>query len=149
MTALPYLPKPWASVAYFLLLLAALTLFMGRSYEALRPGLLLRVVPDFYSHASNLCLSFIICLVGGYVSILFTRSLHVSAGVALGLLLANFLVEWYVPIMNVPDPTDAYYGFSGTLFPFGYLIAYARCGVLKNPDFGESRLPKSKLSGKK
>jgi len=129
------MPKLWASLVYFLLLVIALILFLGRKFEPLQISILMEKFPGFYSHISNFSISCIICLVAGYTGILVSKKLTSVFLLGALLILSNFVYEWFIPILNTPDKIDAYYGFAGTLLPFPYFYFYQKFGLQPNPKF--------------
>ncbi|HLV23822.1 MAG TPA: hypothetical protein VKY36_03470 [Moheibacter sp.] len=135
MTNLPYVPKIWATLVYFLLFIIVFVLFLGRTVEGLQIPILMEKFPGFYSHISNFSISFMVCLVAGYMGILASKKLTSAFIFGALLILANFVYEWFVPFLNTPDKMDAYYGFVGTLMPFPYFYFYQKFGLKPNPKF--------------
>ncbi len=130
-----YVPKIWSTLVFFLLLAGVYFLFMGRKKEGLRIQFLLDIFPDFYSHVSNFAISFLICLVAGYMGIMQTRKMSFVFVMGVLLILANFIYEWFVPMLNTMDKVDAYYGFAGTILPFVFFFFYRKYGLMPNPYF--------------
>ncbi|MGC4232003.1 MAG: hypothetical protein QM594_03245, partial [Niabella sp.] len=139
LAAFPYIPKLWATSVYFILLIVVFLLFMGRTNETLRFQPLLHLFPDFYSHVSNFSISFMVCLVSGYMGIMGTRKMKPTIFIGVLLMVANFIYEWFVSFLNIPDKTDAYYGFAGTFLPFIFFVFYRKWGLMKNPKFEKSK----------
>jgi|SRR5690606_20647099 len=135
MTNLPYVPKIWATLVYFLLLVIVFILFLGRTIEGLQIPILMESFPGFYSHISNFSISCMICLVAGYMGILTSKKLTSAFFIGALLILANFAYEWFIPVLNTPDKIDAYYGFAGSLLPFPYFYFYQKFGLMPNPKF--------------
>ena len=124
-----YLPKTVTAITFLLLLLVFLFLFLGRKEPALRPGLILIYLPDFYQHASNLCISYFIFSTVGYVWLL--MGIKISNIIVFGavILLANFIYELWIPFLNTRDIIDAYYGCAGVIVAFIFLLLVKRFGL--------------------
>lgn len=132
-----YLPKLWAAVAYLLLFLGVFLLFLGRTVKSLRIPLLTDIFTDFYSHVSNFSISFMFCLVSGYMGIMQSGKMKPALIIGGLLLLANFIYEGFISVLNTPDRTDMYYGFVGALLPFVFFLFYRKWG-LKGNELGAS-----------
>jgi len=130
---LKYTPTILGISGYFLLLSLAFFLFLGRKSESLRIGRLLDFDPEFYSHTTNFSISLIICLIFGFIEILFWGKIKNSYWMALFLIAANFIYELLIPFINTPDIIDAYYGLAGTLIPFAYFYFLKKFGITENP----------------
>lgn len=125
-----YVPKIWATIVYFLFFIFAVVLFMGRKAKW-QMEFITNSFPEFYSHISNFSISFMLILVAGYVGVLQLGKLT-SAFILAGIgILANLVYEFYIPILNTPDPIDAYFGILGCLMPFLFLIPYQKFGIQK------------------
>jgi len=72
---LAYVPKIWATVVYFILLLGNGLLFLDRHKEAWRSEFLLEKFPDYHTHISNFSITMIIILVVGYIEVLVAQRL--------------------------------------------------------------------------
>lgn len=134
MKNIKYLPKIFTAISFLLLLILFVVLFLGRKEVVLRPNWLLIQLPDFYQHASNLCISYIIYSTVGYAWLLI--GVKMSNIIVFGsiILLANFIYELWIPILNTRDIIDAYYGCSGTIVAFVFLVLVKKFGlILKKP----------------
>lgn len=131
---LRYIPRIPTALCFIVFLLLAIILFLGRKNEFLRPDIALQLSDDFYQHVSNLSLSYLIYSGIGYTWLLL--GLHFRYIVALGalLVLTNFVYELWIPLLNVPDITDAYYGLTGTLLGFVFLIISKQFGLKSNTE---------------
>ncbi len=131
---LRFRPTLWVAVAHLLLFAAAFALFLGRKPGVFRSQVLLDAVPGFYSHVSNLSLSYLLYAGVGYLWLMMGVSTrHVAlAGLALGV--ANVVYELLLPVLNTRDPVDAAYGLVGTLLAFGWLWSIQRFGLRPRPD---------------
>lgn len=119
---------------HLLLLAAAFALFMGRKPGLFRSQRLLDVAPGFYSHVSNFCISYLLLAGVGFLWLMMGLSVRVIALAALGLILANAIYEFLVPVLNTRDPIDAAYGVVGTLLGFAWLWTVARTGLKRLPN---------------
>lgn len=130
---LQFVPKIWSVLVYLLLLIIVFLLFMGRKSEMLQIGFLLDWDEGFYTHISNFVISFYLVLVTGFVEILISGKLKGTYLIIILLIAANFIYEWFIPVLNTPDKTDALYGFAGSLAPLVYLFLFQKFGIKKNP----------------
>ena len=132
---IPYVAKTWPIFLYFLLFIFVYILFLGRKKEEMRIQLLLDFDSGFYTHATNFVLSFIICMVSGFVEILSSKKTSFTKWIAVFLIFANFIYEWYIPILNTPDKVDSYYGFVGSVLPFIYFYFFKKWCLKPNPNY--------------
>lgn len=49
------------------------------------------------------------------------------------ILLANFVYELWLPILNTCDLVDAYYGVVGVIVALSFLLLSQRFGLMQNP----------------
>jgi hypothetical protein len=131
----PYAPKLWSAIVYFILVGIAAFLFAGRKIDALKLPIILNSIPDFYSHVSNFSISFMLSLMAGYTHTMVTKNLKRAIVIALILITANVVYEWYLPYLNTPDKVDGYYGILGTILPFVFLVFYQKYGLKENPKY--------------
>jgi|26BtaG_2_1085354.scaffolds.fasta_scaffold00012_39 hypothetical protein len=134
-TNLPYVSKIWAIIVYFILLISVNILFLGRKTAEVRIPFLVDLVPFFYSHVSNFVLSFMICMVSGFMEILSTKKSTFTKAVAGFLILGNFVYEGYIPILNTTDTVDAYFGLVGAILPFVFFYFFKKWGLKANPNY--------------
>ena len=134
-------PKVWAAIAFIVLLAVVFLLFLGRRVEVLRPGFIVEVSPDFYTHVSNFAISYILYVAIGYQWLMAGASMKPIAWLGLAILLGNFVYESFIPFINTPDPTDAIYGLVGTALGFFVLWVISRHGLIANPAFEEPASP--------
>lgn len=130
---LPYVVKFWGILLYIILLGGIYFLFSGRKSENTQFQILLELDSGFYTHMTNFVLSFVLVFISGFMEILMTRKLKNTFFISLGIILINFIYEWYIPILNTLDKVDAYYGFIGSLLPFPFLFILQKFGVKPNP----------------
>jgi hypothetical protein len=134
--SMPFVPRVWAALAHLLLMGAMFALFMGRKPGIFRSQRILDVLPGFYSHVSNLSLSYLLLAGVGFIWLIMGVSMRYVALAALGLLLANITYELLLPVLNTRDPMDAVYGAVGTLLGFVWLWLIARVGLKTVPCAG-------------
>ncbi len=135
MKKIQYLPRLITAILFFLLLIFFLILFFGRNYGDLRIKWLLTYFPDFYQHASNLSLSYILISSVGYTWLLVgTRVIYIAI-LCCFMVMVNFIYELWIPIFNSCDITDACYGSLGTLVAFVFLVWAKTFGLKLNPLF--------------
>lgn len=129
-----YQPHLWATLTHLLLLGLAYALFAGRKPGFFRSETIIALVPDFYSHVSNLSLSFMLYAGAGFAALLGEVPVRRLAWIGLALVLANVVYELFIPLLNTRDPMDAVYGVAGTLMAFAWLMVIRRFGRKALPD---------------
>ena len=130
---LAFVPRPWAALLHLASLAGAFLLFLGRKQGRFRSETILSVVPDFYLHASNLCLSYLLYAGVGYLWLLMGTPLRCVALAGVALAVVNVVVEAFVPILNTRDMVDAGYGVAGVVAAFAMLWLIHRHGLVRNP----------------
>ncbi len=135
MKNLKYLPKVFTAVSFLILLVLFMLLLLGRKSEALRPESLLHYLPDFYLHVSNLAISFLILMIGGYFGLMAGINVKGLSILAIIIILANFIYEMFIPVINECDIVDAYYGTVGTMIGLLWLLLMKKIGMKTNPLF--------------
>lgn len=126
-------PKPWAAIAFLVLMALVILLFFGRKTGLLRPDLILGVAPAFYSHVSNFSISYLLCAGIGYPWLMMGSKMTTVLCLGLAVALANIVYEGFIPILNTLDPIDAYYGLAGTALGMLVLAVIKRSGLVANP----------------
>lgn len=122
-------PKVWATVVYFASLAVFVVIFAGRKPGPFRFEWVIDRAPGFYTHASNLSLSYFLVCGIGYVWLMRgagPRQIALLAGV---LVVANVVVEAIVSVLNVPDWVDAVFGVAGSGLAAFVLWAIWRWGL--------------------
>lgn len=144
MKKIKYLPKVATALLFLLFLVANYLLFSGRRSDVLQPALILANFPDFYLHVANFTISCLLYSAIGYAWLIL--GIKVKTVVILGIIIivANFIYELWIPILNTRDLMDAWYGFAGTLVGFVFLILMKKFGLRLNPEWKEPT-PKSPL----
>src|SRR5690606_21749849 len=104
-----YTPRIVAGISFLLLLVLNIFLFLGRKYDALRPEFLLNNFADFYQHISNFSISFSICSAVGFIWLIMGVPLRYIAAMCIAIIFINAVYELFIPVLNTPDITDAYY----------------------------------------
>ncbi|QAA82977.1 hypothetical protein EI546_15180 [Aequorivita sp. H23M31] len=130
--SLKFVPKAYTSIAFFLLLGAVLFLFWGRKSESFRSDFLLEVMPEFYQHISNFTISYLLYAGIGYFWLMMGIRFKYIIFFGIAFVLANFIYELFIPILNTPDIIDAYFGFAGTILGFFFLFFVKKYGLVIN-----------------
>lgn len=130
---LPRLPRPWAAIAFLLLLAANGLLFAGRKSTALRSDWLLRLDPDAYSHVSNFALSYLLLAGIGYAWLMLGVRGRWIAMLCVACAVINVVYETWIPVLNTPDPVDAAYGLAGCALAGVVLWLFDGLGMVANP----------------
>ncbi len=129
---LKYNPKTWATLVFVVLISIAALLFYGRTKEFLRPDMLLGIAPDLYQHISNFSISYLVYSGVGFMWLLMGVSFRYITAIGAALLVANVVCELWIPTLNTPDTIDAYYGITGTLLAFIFLLITKQFGLKPN-----------------
>ena len=130
--SLKYVPKMWTALSYLVIILFAMTLFLGRNFQFWRWDFFLNWDPDFYSHISNFSISILIFITMGYVGLMFGINTRQILIVGILIILANLFVEFLIPFLNTQDGMDAVFGVIGVVMGLGYLILARRYGMRIN-----------------
>ncbi|TCV08483.1 hypothetical protein EDC17_104421 [Sphingobacterium alimentarium] len=136
---LKYAPKIWSTVLYFIIVAIGMILFAARSLESLRFDFLLQLFPNYHQHISNFSITLLLVLVSGYTTTLENKSLKRTYITASILIAINVVYELYLPFINTRDIMDAYYGISGAVLPFLYLLPYQHFGIMHNPMYENNK----------
>lgn len=124
----------WGTTALFFVLFGiAVLLFQGRKHEWARFGFILDMMPEFYSHISNYTISYLLYAGVAYFWLMMGTPFRYVIIFGILLLAANFIYELYIPVLNTPDITDAYFGAAGTVVAFLFL-SYVRYFGLKKAE---------------
>ena len=130
---LSHAPTLWAALLFFIMQVGILLLFLGRTREVLRSDTLLAIAPDFYSHVSNFSISCLLYSGIGYVWLMAGARAKPILLLGLTLALCNLVYEFFIPILNTPDPVDAWYGLAGTALGALVLLLIGRFGLVPMP----------------
>lgn len=132
MKNIKYAPKLAAAISYFVLLALVAILFMGRTTAFARIDLLAGIFPNFYHHISNFCISYLLFSGVGYSWLMLGMKFKYVVALGIAVLLANFVYELFINVLNTPDIIDAYYGFWGTMAAFAFLWLLKNYGLTKS-----------------
>ena len=110
-----YKPKVWSSVLYLLTIAVALTLHLGKKSVLLHAGISVERNHEISLHISNFSISYILCLVVGYMWLLYGAALNRVLMFTAAVIVINYIYELFLPLLNTPDITDAYYGVAGSI----------------------------------
>ncbi len=134
-----YQVKLTAALAHFLLFILVILLFLTRKSDSLPLEFINRNFEDFESHISNFSITYL--LIGGpcFVWLLFGVSFKYILFFSLFILVVTILYELYVPLLNVADLLDAYYGTWGFFLASLELFMLSKWGLTKIEKYGEVR----------
>lgn len=132
-SALRFVPTLRATALFIIMLGLATALFMGRKPGVMRSAAIVERVPDFYSHVSNLSISYLLIAGVGYAWLMMGAGLRSVLWLALAVAAANLVYELFVPLLNTPDPVDAVYGLVGAVVGVIVLAHISRAGLRPNP----------------
>lgn len=122
------LPKVTTAISFLIFLAVVFALFQGRKSEWIRLQNIDNFLPEFYSHISNFCLSYILYSGIGYFWIMTGVKFKYIVGLGIVILASNFIFELFINVLNTPDIIDAYYGVAGTLFALLFLFISYKFG---------------------
>lgn len=137
--AISYAPTLWAALLFLVMLAGNLLLFMGRTREGLRSDTLLAFDPMFYSHVSNFSISYLLYSCIGYAWLMMGARARLILLLGLVLALCNLVYEFFIPVLNTPDPIDAWYGLAGTTLGAVVLMLIGRFGMVLMPPSGAAK----------
>ena len=80
------------------------------------------------SHITNFTISVLLCILMGYLLLVFGKKYTSNIIVGIFLILANFIYEAFLPMLNTTDIIDAVYGLIGVLFSLVYLYYISKNG---------------------
>ena len=86
---------------------------------------------EINSHITNFTLSLLLCTLIGYVLLLTNKKYVSNIMVGILLVLANFVYEMFLPILNTTDIIDALYGLVGVAISLVYLYFIGKYGFIR------------------
>lgn len=132
LSKLEYLPKIATALVFVVLLGLAVFVFLGRKVVWARPDFVLALAPNFYQHVSNFSISYILVSSIGYIWLLMGVPMRYITGLVIFAAAVNFAYELWIPVLNTPDVTDAYYGLAGVAVAFSFLWFSKQFGLKEN-----------------
>ena len=130
---LKFIPSPLSITGFIISIIITTFLFFGRRDTNIRVGFFSAHFTDFYHHISNFTISYnlfaTISLLWLAMGLRFKNILWLGAF----FILANFLIEMFVHVLNTPDITDAYYGTAGVAAGLVFLFFVKAFGLIKYP----------------
>ena len=83
------------------------------------------------SHITNFTLSLLLCTFIGYLLLSAGKKYISNAVIGILLIIANFIYELLLPVLNTRDVVDALYGLAGVTVSLIYLFVISRYGFVK------------------
>ena len=83
------------------------------------------------SHITNFTLSLLLCTFIGYLLLSAGKKYILNAVIGILLIIANFIYELLLPVLNTRDVIDALYGLAGVTVSLIYLFVISRYGFVK------------------
>ena len=83
------------------------------------------------SHITNFTLSLLLCTFIGYLLLSAGKKYISNAVIGILLIIANFIYELLLPVLNTRDGIDALYGLAGVTVSLIYLFVISRYGFVK------------------
>lgn len=124
-----YRPTVAASLVFLLLLGGCMFLFLGRNDAGLRIMSVNSVLPEYHTHLSNFVISYVLVAAIGYLWLMLGVAFRVVLALGAVALAANWIYELFIPVLNVPDTVDAWYGTAGTALGLVVLLLIKRYGL--------------------
>lgn len=120
-------PKLFTTVSFVTLYSFCLILVVIRWLNIFKENIFV-INETVNSHITNFTLSVMLCSFIGYL--LLTAGKKYSSNIIVGVLcvLANFIYEVFLPILNTTDIIDAVYGFVGVIISLIYLYFISKYG---------------------
>lgn len=137
--AISHAPALWAALLFIVMLIGNLLLLVGRTREGMRSDFLLGIAPTFYSHVSNFSISYLLYSSIGYAWLMMGARARPILLLGLVLVLCNLVYEFFIPVLNTPDPIDAWYGVAGTVLGAVVLMLIGRFGMVLMPPSGAAK----------
>lgn len=120
-------PKLFTTISFVSLFLFCLILVVIRWINIFNKNVL--VVNEIVnSHITNFTLSVMLCVLIGYLLLAAGKKYISNIIVGILLVLANYIYEAFLPILNTTDIVDAAYGFIGVLISLIYLYFISKYG---------------------
>lgn len=126
---LQYRPSLATSLVFLLLLGGCVFLFLGRHDAGLRSLSINNVLPEYHTHISNFVISYGLVAGIGYMWLMLGVPFRVVLLLGAVALAANWIYELFIPVLNVPDALDAWFGTVGTLVGLVVLLLIKRFGL--------------------
>ena len=112
-SSLKYHPKLATTLVFLVLLGGCMFLFQGRKYPELRLPGLEAALPGYHTHISNFVISYVLFVGIGYLWLMLGVRLGKVVALGATILAINWIYELFIPVLNVPDVADAWYGTAG------------------------------------
>lgn len=124
-------PKKFTTVSFVVIYLLCLIFVLIRWANIFNENIFV-ITETINSHITNFTLSLMLCNLIGYL--LLSAGKKYSSNVIVGIIviLANFVYETILPILNTTDIIDAVYGAVGVLISLIYLYFVSRYGFDRN-----------------
>ena len=120
-------PKLFTTISLVTIFLLCFVLIVIRWLNIFNENIL--VVNEIVnSHITNFTLSVMLCVLIGYLLLVAGKKYISNIIVGVLLVLANYIYEAFLPILNTTDIIDAVYGFFGVLVSLIYLYFISKYG---------------------
>lgn len=120
-------PKLSTTISLIIIYISCLTLVAIRWINIFNENVLV-VNEVINSHITNFTISVLLCILMGYLLLVFGKKYSSNIIIGIFLILANFIYEVFLPILNTTDIIDAVYGLIGVLFSLVYLYYISKNG---------------------
>lgn len=87
------------------------------------------LLPEYHTHISNFTISYVLFAGIGYLWLMLGVDLRMVLALGGVVLVANWVYELFIPVLNVPDTVDALYGTAGTIIGLALLLLIKRFGI--------------------
>ena len=122
-------PKKVTTISYIALICASALLAICKWYGDISGNIILPEILN--SHITNFSISLILCLIIGYIGLLYGTRFRNIILLGLIIIIANFLCETLMAFMNTVDILDAVSGAIGVAFAIIYLFIAKKYGFIE------------------
>lgn len=122
--------RPWAGVAWLAVFAGVLAIFFAWRNPEMRMVDVEALLPGFYTHTSNLLLSFALVVAYGMVRLVYRARFVELVGFGLLVVAANYGYEGLLTLWNTMDLVDAHYGAVAVALALAFLALLQRHGLV-------------------
>lgn len=122
--------KPGTTISLVIVFTVCMVLMVIRWLDIFNAGIYV-INENVNSHITNFTLSLLLCTFIGYLLLSAGKKYISNAVIGILLIIANFIYELFLPVLNTRDVIDALYGLAGVTVSLIYLFVISRYGFVK------------------
>ena len=122
--------KPGTTISLVIVITACMVLTVIRWLDIFNADIYV-INETVNSHITNFTLSLLLCTFIGYLLLSAGKKYISNAVIGILLIIANFIYELLLPVLNTRDVIDALYGLAGVTVSLIYLFVISRYGFVK------------------